>query len=398
MNETPSKYRWIVLAVYALITAVIEIQWLTFAPIAREARTFYNASALQIDFLSLLFMAVFVIVAIPASFIIDTYGIRVGIGIGAVLTGIFGLFKGLFADSYTMVIFAQIMLAIGQPFIINAATKVAGLWFPIQERATAVGIATLAQFVGIIIVMIFTPGMLGQFGIPGILLIYGIISVVGAILLLVFLREKPATSPEGGEQIEKVMPVEGFLHILKQRDMKLVLLMFFVGLGLFNAVSTVIDQICQIKGLTVDQTGLVGGMMLIAGIFGALILPQLSDRLRKRKLFVVIAMLGMTPGLIGLTVFTDYMLLLISSFVFGFFLLGAGAPVGFQYAAEVSSPAPESTSQGLLLLVGQVSGILFIVGMNWFGMISSMFVFIVFALLTIFISSVLNESSLIHNE
>jgi len=173
--------------------------------------------------------------------------------------------------------------------------------------------------------------------------------------------------------------------------------MFFIGLGLFNAVSTVIDQICQIKGLTVDQTGLVGGMMLIAGIFGALVLPPLSDRLRKRKLFVVLAMLGMTPGLVGLTIFNDYVPLLFSSFVFGFFLLGAGAPVGFQYAAEVSSPSPESTSQGLLLLVGQISGILFIIGMNLFGMIPSMFVFILLALVTVFISSILNESPLIHN-
>ena len=39
--------------------------------------------------------------------------------------------------------------------------------------------------------------------------------------------------------------------------------------------------------------------------------------------------------------------------------MGAG-PVGFQYAAEVCSPAPESTSQGLLLLAGQVSGLVFV--------------------------------------
>ena len=102
-------------------------------------------------------MAVFVLVCIPASFVLDTFGIRVGIGIGAVLTGVFGLVKGLFGDSYAIVVFAQIMLAVGQPFILNAATKVAELWFPIQERATAVGIATLAQFIGIIIVMIATP-------------------------------------------------------------------------------------------------------------------------------------------------------------------------------------------------------------------------------------------------
>jgi hypothetical protein len=59
------------------------------------------------------------------------------------------------------------------------------------------------------------------------------------------------------------------------------------------------------------------------------------------------------------------MLLLISAFIFGFFLLSAG-PIGFQYGAEVTHPTPEGTSNGLLLLMGQISGILFIFGMDSF--------------------------------
>ena len=42
----------------------------------------------------------------------------------------------------------------------------------------------------------------------------------------------------------------------------------------------------------------------------------------------------------------------------------SAGPIGFQYAAEVSAPAPESTSQGLLLLVGQVTGLIFVAGMS----------------------------------
>jgi len=69
------------------------------------------------------------------------------------------------------------------------------------------------------------------------------------------------------------------------------------------------------------------------------------------------------PGLLGLTFATGAPLLYISGFVFGFFLLSAG-PVGFQYAAEITRPAPEGTSNTLLIVAGQVSGILFIFGMD----------------------------------
>ncbi|MBC8184873.1 hypothetical protein H8E88_27595 [candidate division KSB1 bacterium] len=135
--------------------------------------------------------------------------------------------------------------------------------------------------------------------------------------------------------------------------------------------------------------------MLIAGIIGAVVLPMLSDKFRKRKMFIIIGMLFMTPGLIGLAFLNGYIPLLISSFVVGFFLLGAGAPIGFQYCAEVTYPAPESTSQGLLLFVGQISGILFIVGMNSFGMIFSLMIFIIFALINIVLSLLIKESKMI---
>ncbi len=47
----------------------------------------------------------------------------------------------------------------GYTFDDNSAT-LTNQWFPINERAIAVGIATLAQFVGIITVMILTPLMI----------------------------------------------------------------------------------------------------------------------------------------------------------------------------------------------------------------------------------------------
>jgi MFS family permease len=150
--------------------------------------------------------------------------------------------------------------------------------------------------------------------------------------------------------------------------MVLLLLLFFIGLGIFNTITTFIDLILAQKGYLVggNEAGNVGAGMLIAGILGAIVLPVISDKLKKRKSVLVICLACLIPGLAGLTFFHEFILLLASSAVFGFFLMGA-APVGFQYAAEVSSPVPESTSQGMILLSGQLSGIVFIVLMALFG-------------------------------
>ena len=111
--------------------------------------------------------------------------------------------------------------------------------------------------------------------------------------------------------------------------------------------------------------------MLIGGIIGALILPVLSDKFRRRKLFLMICLIGMVPGIFGLSFAGDlglnpgntYPILFFSSFTLGFFVMSAG-PIAFQYAAEVSHPAPESASQGILLWIGQLSGMLFVAGMS----------------------------------
>jgi cyanate permease len=219
--------------------------------------------------------------------------------------------------------------------------------------------------------------------------IYGIISLADSALLLFFMKEEPATPPTSEEFMESLSPTKGIKDIFRNTDMQWLLLLFFIGLGILNAVSTCNDQAC--KNLSVDETGMVGGIMLVGGVLGALIMSIFSDSKRKRKPFIIACMIFMLPGLIGLTIFTAFIPMLISAFIFGFFIMGA-APVGFQYGAEKSYPAPESTSQGIILLVGQVSGIIFVFGLNKIGVLIAMTVFIALTFFNVLVSTRLKES------
>ncbi len=356
-------YRWVVLIAFMVIIAVNQLCWITFAPITGRAAQFYGVSDLSIGFLSMIFMIVYIVISIPASWIIDTYGIRIAVGIGAALTGVFGLMRGLLATSYQYVLIAQIGLAIGQPFILNSITKVAARWFPIEERATASGLGSLAMYVGIIIGMALTPYMTIRTGIEGTLLLYGVASVIGAVIFFVLVRERPPTPPCPAGQEERALVFDGLKQMLKLKEFQRLMLVFFIGLGVFNGVTTWIENIVRPRGFSITQAGLTGGLMIIGGIIGAVIVPMLSDRVRKRVPFIILALVGATLGFIGVTFARSYWLLLTSAFAMGFFLLGVG-PLGFQYGAEISYPAPEGTSNGLLLLMGQISGVLFIFGMD----------------------------------
>ncbi len=354
------RYRWVVLAAFMLVTMANQLLWITFAAVTGVAAQFYATSDMAIGLLSLVFMIVFIVVSIPASWVIDTYGIRIGVGIGAVLTGVFGLVRGVFAADYTAVLIAQIGIAIGQPFVLNAITKIAGRWFPLRERATAAGLGSLAIYLGILLGLAVTPPLVTHMGIPGALMVYGIASAVAAGAFLVLARERPLT-PVGTE--ERALVLDGFKRLLHRRDFLILLGLFFIGLGAFNAVTTWIEDIVRPRGFSIDQAGAAGGLLVLGGVIGAIIIPPLSDRMRRRIPFIILALAGAIPGLIGITFAVQYWELLASAFVLGMFLLSSG-PLGFQYAAELTYPVPEGTSNGLLLLAGQVSGIAFIIGMD----------------------------------
>jgi len=355
--------RWIVLLAFMFVVAMNQLLWITFAPITSDAALFYGVSNLSIGLLSMCFMIVFILVSIPASWVIDTYGIRVAVGIGAVLTGVFGLLRGLVAQSYSLVLVSQIIIAIGQPFILNAITTVVARWFPIEDRATASGLGSLAMYIGIFLGLILTPSLTIRFGIEYMLLIYGIISLVSVVTFFLFVKERPATPPCPPELEVRSLVLDGIKDIFRNKDFLLLLIIFFVGLGTFNAVTTWIEDILRPRGFSITQAGMTGGLMIAGGIIGALIIPSLSDRYRRRTIFITLAILGAILGLAGITYASSYTLLLIAAFILGFFLLSAG-PIGFQYGAEITNPTPEGTSNGLLLLMGQISGIIFIFSMD----------------------------------
>ena len=368
MEQTNFKiysYRWVVLLTFMFVVAVNQLLWITFAPITSSAAIYFGVSDLSIGLLSMSFMIVYIVMSIPASWMIDTYGIRVAVGIGAAMTGVFGLLRAFASPNYTLVLIAQIGIAIGQPFILNAVTSVAARWFPIQERATAAGLGSLAMYLGIVVALVLTPYLTIQSQISGMLLTYGIVSLIAVVVFFVFAKERPPTPPCPPDQEARSLVVDGLKESLRIRDFIFLMFIFFVGLGVFNAVTTWIEDIVRPRGFSIIQAGNIGGLMIVGGIIGALVIPIISDHYRKRTPYLLMAVIGATLGLVGVTFATSYGLLLASAFVFGFFLLSAG-PIGFQYGAEVTHPTPEGTSNGLLLLMGQISGIVFILGLDMF--------------------------------
>ncbi len=347
-------YRWVVLAVFMFINLTIQILWISYAPITGPAAQFYGVSDLYIGFLAMTFMIAFIPLSIPVSWGIDTWGFRLTVSIGAVLMGVFGVARGLAGDSYSLVLLCTIGIAIAQPFLLNAWTKMPALWFSIEERATAVGLVTLANLVGTALGMVLTPLLIESLTIPTVQLLYGGIAAFSAVLFVVLAREKPATPPcPAGMEVRALM-LAGLKHALKIRSFWYYLFISFIGFGIFNGVTTWVESIIRPRGFSPTDAGTLGALLLVGGVLGAVVIPPFSDRQHKRQRYILLGIVMAIPGIIGLAFAQSAWLLFLSAFEVGFFLVST-SPVGMQYAAEITIPTPEGTSNGLIQLFGQAS-------------------------------------------
>jgi MFS family permease len=357
MKENTYKvygYRWIVLAVFMFINLTIQTLWIGYAPITGSAASFYGVSDLRIGLLAMSFMLVYIPLSIPVSWVIDTYGFRKAVSIGALIMGVFGIVRGLAGDNYSLVLWSTIAIAVAQPFLLNAWTKMPANWFSLEQRATAVGLVTLSSLIGTALGLILTPVLIERISIPAVQLIYGGFAAFSALLFLILAREKPPTPPCPPGMEARALMLAGLKHALRVKPFWLYLAVTFIGLGIFNGITTWVENIIRPRGFTPTDAGTLGALMLVGGLLGAVLIPPISDRQHKRQRYLLLGIGLAIPGLIGLTFAQSTWLLLVSAFSLGFFLVSAN-PVGMQYAAEITYPTPEGTSNGLIQLFGQAS-------------------------------------------
>ncbi len=352
-------YRWVILLVFMFVAMMTQVLWLTFAPIMVNVAGHYNVSQDYILLLIAVYMIIYIIVNFPATWLIDKYGLKWGTGIGVILVGVFGFLRAFSGTNYTFLLFTQIMTAVGQPFILNSFTKVAVNWFPENEKTAATGIGTMSILIGIIVGNVVTPFLYESSGIDTVLMVYGVLSLASMILYFVFTKNHPAFPPNeyAGEQ---AFNYDGFIDMFRNKNFMILLLLIFVGLGVFNAILSEIDVVFSSITSPKEASGLIGGITIFGGILGAGILSTISDALKKRVIFLQAAMVIATVFTVLLIASSNFYIVAIIAFIYGFFLV-SGLPVGLVYAAEITYPVTEEASNGLMLTMGQVSGLLFLV-------------------------------------
>ena len=414
------RYRWLVLLSLMLLILAVEMQWMNLAPVGRVANRYYQTLPASIyynpvELLSLVYLVIFVLASIPASYALHRFGITLSIRVACGMIIFGATCKWIYVSNFTVVLFSQLILALAQALVLNSITEIVSRWFPIRERGMAVGLASAAQYFSLGLVMILTPLLIvtkadlpnyGS-GFDKMMGFYALVCSLFAFIAALFIRENPPSPSSVLHQEQKVSFMHSFRAMVHIPSLRGLMIIFAISWGVFMTLLIKIDEISELLGFP-DSDGMLGISMLIGGMIGAVVLPSLSDKLRKRKFFFVLCNLCSIPGIlllvfsqeIGDVVFSSKVIALLGSGIIGFCLLSS-IPIGSQYAAELGHGISEEIIQAMLLLYSQASCALllllsFIIDGKYSGQLLSTLAALLFA--AMIGSTFLKESDVIVTE
>ena len=121
--------RFVILVVFCLGAIANAICFLSGASIIDELGYAYSMSPFFITFSSLTFMITFFIFAFPVNYIVQRWGLRVGLMLGLIFTCLGMWTKTLIKTSPVFYLLGNTLAGIGQPFFMNTYTLVGFTWF-----------------------------------------------------------------------------------------------------------------------------------------------------------------------------------------------------------------------------------------------------------------------------
>ncbi|KAK7873086.1 hypothetical protein R5R35_000367 [Gryllus longicercus] len=361
------------LLLFTFTSASNAVQWIQFAIITEPVMRFYGVSADDVNWTSMIYMVTYVPLVFPAAWLLDRMGLRVCVTLGAMGTCAGASLKAFAAEPWlwSLAFAGQAITAMSQTCLLGVPARLAAVWFPSTELASATAVGVFGNQLGIAVGFLVPPFLVhNETNVddmrPQLHLLFASTAVVtGALLLLVILlfRAAPDGSPPPPEEPVSLGDfASGVRRLMTHRNFLLLLVAYALNVGSFYAVSTLLGQAVAARvDDSAEHAGVLGLVMVVAGMLGSVICGVILDRTRKYK-EVTLAVYVMS--LVGLILYAGALAsrslgyLYFASISLGFFMTGY-LPLGFELAAELTYPEPEGTSSGLLNAGAQLGGLAF---------------------------------------
>ncbi|KAJ8913505.1 hypothetical protein NQ315_017055 [Exocentrus adspersus] len=369
------KIRWLILALFVSFSASNSMQWLQFSIIADVMVKYYGVSTVWVDWTSMVYMVLYIPFIFPGSYLLEKIGLRRAVIIGMLGTCLGAWIKvaGVHPERFWVAFVGQTLVAWSQVFVLSVPARLAAVWFGPSQVSSACSIGVFGNQLGVATGFLLPPTIVTNNEdtdvttrqLYTLFIGTGIVTTILLTLILIFFKNAPETPPSYAaaqqEKEEKVDFLASLKNLVKNRSYMLLLNAYGINVGIFYAISTLLNQIIlQYYPDASADAGRIGLVIVVAGMVGSVVCGIVLDKYHKFRETTLVVYACSLLGMIAYTFTLSrgiYIVYLISALL-GFFMTGL-LPVGFELAAELTYPEPEGTSAGLLNAASQVFGIAF---------------------------------------
>ena len=339
---------WSVIVAFALVCAGTQLLWLTYATITTETARHYGVSVAAVGWLAEIFPLLYVVLAIPAGILLDRW-FRPVLAAGGGLVALGGLIR-LGGQSYAWAMAGQVAVAVAQPVVLSAVSKLAGEYLPLERRAAGIAVGSAGTFLGILLALLLGPTIGGHGHLQRLLLVEAVLAAIPALALALALRRPGHASEE-----HAAIAGSAARRLWALLPMRLLCGLVFIGFGVFVALATWLQTLLAPEGVSETAAGglLVG--MMIAGIIGCAVLPPLVVRRSAQRRFMRAAAIVSCLGCIALGLMPWLGARAAVLALMGLFLLPA-LPIVLTAAERLAGPAA-GTAGAIVWMAGNLGGL-----------------------------------------
>ena len=362
------RYRWIVLAaVWASYLAVF-LTRLSIGPLAPFLKDAFNLSNAQVGSLVSATAIIHGPTMVAAGWLVDRLGVRRVLVVGTLITGLC-ITTIFFAPSYQAMFIILLLTGLGTGCIYPSAVKAIILWFPLRERATAMGINQMAINAGGIIGAILLPTIAITLGWRYGFLFIGFGALAICLCCAILYRDPPqevlpvAAGNISGSASAKPSTTRLMIELFKSRDI------WMLGLaGLFLCIvefSAMAYLVLYLSESWLFGVVAAGGLLAMTEGMGALGKPAsgfISDRLlggRRKIVFLFMGgisaitclVLGIFGNNLGWFLYPVLVILGVGAIGWGGLSATMAGELGGKEAAGVTAGATSG-----ILIIGTITG------------------------------------------
>ncbi|XP_045044440.2 choline/ethanolamine transporter FLVCR1 [Desmodus rotundus] len=374
-----SARRFVVLLIFSLYSLVNAFQWIQYSIISNVFEGFYGVSSLHIDWLSMVYMLAYVPLIFPATWLLDTRGLRLTAMLGSGLNCLGAWIKcgSVQQHLFWVTMLGQSLCSVAQVFILGLPSRIASVWFGPKEVSTACATAVLGNQLGTAVGFLLPPVLVPNTQNNTDLLAHNIstmfygtsaVATLLFVLTVIAFKEKPNYPPSQAQAALQDGPPgeysykKSIRNLFKNIPFVLLLISYGIMTGAFYSVSTLLNQMILTyhEGEEVNA-GRIGLTLVVAGMVGSILCGLWLDYTKTYKQTTLLVYILSFFGMIIFTFTLDLghiVLVFVTAGVLGFFMTGY-LPLGFEFAVEITYPESEGTSSGLLNAAAQIFGILF---------------------------------------